>query len=72
MQDELTALGRERWRALADEAARERRAHAVAPMQRAPLRERVATVLVALADRLAPALRETWLPDATVPRAGQL
>jgi hypothetical protein len=72
MQDELTALGRDRWRGLADEAARERRARTVAPEQRVPVRGRVATVLVALADRLAPALRETGVPDASVPSAGQL
>ena len=29
MQDELTALGRARWQALADEAAHERRARAI-------------------------------------------
>ena len=31
MQDELTALGRSRWQALADEAAHERRARAIRP-----------------------------------------
>ena len=71
MQDEMTALGRDRWRDLADEAARERRVRSVAPEQQ-PVRERVAAVLVALADRLAPALRETRVPDASVPGAGQL
>ena len=72
MQDEWTALGRDRWRDLADEAARERRARTVAPEQRVPVRERVAAVLVALADRLAPALRETAVPEASVPGAGQV
>jgi hypothetical protein len=72
MQDELTALGRDRWRDLADEAARERLARTIAPVQRVPVRERVAAVLVALADRLAPALPETGVPDARVPGAGQL
>ena len=72
MQDEWTALGRDRWRDLADEAARERRARIVAPVQRAPVRERVPAVLVALADRLAPALCETAVPEASVPGAGQL
>ena len=71
MQDELTALGRDRWRDLADEATRERRARTVAPEQRVPVRERVAAVLVALADRLAPALRGTAVPEASVPGAGQ-
>ena len=72
MQDELTALGRDRWRDLADEAAHERRARTVAPEQRVPVRERVAAVLVALADRLAPAPRESGVPDASVLGAGQL
>ncbi len=72
MQDELTSLGRDRWQDLADEAARERRARIVAPAQRVPVRERVATVLVALADRLAPALRETQVLEASMPGTGQL
>ena len=54
MQDELTAVGRERWQALAGEAARERRARAIAPIQRASIRERLAVALVGLAARLAP------------------
>ena len=53
MQDELTALGRERWRSLADEAARERRAHAVAPIRRGTARARLTAVLIVLATRLA-------------------
>ena len=72
MQDELTALGRDRWRDLADEAARERRARTATPEQLAPVRERVAAVLVALADRLAPVLRETRVPDVSVSGAGQV
>ena len=62
MQDELTAVGRERWRALADEAACERRAHAVAPIGRGTARARLAAVLVALATRLAPATADTAVP----------
>ena len=62
MQDELTALGRERWRALADEAACERRALAVAPIRRGMARARLAAVLVALATRLAPATAGATAP----------
>ena len=54
MQDELTAVGLERWQALADEAARERGRHAIAPVQQAPIRAGLAAALVALAARLAP------------------
>ncbi len=57
MQDELTAIGRDRWRGLAGEADRERRARAIARGRRALIRERLAAVLVALAARLAPAVQ---------------
>ena len=53
MQDELTAVGRERWQALADEAAQARQRHAIAPVRQAPSRRGLAA-LVALAARLAP------------------
>ena len=59
MQDELTAIGRERWQALAGEAGRERRARALVSGRRAPFRQRLATALVALAARLAPAAPQT-------------
>jgi hypothetical protein len=65
MQDELTAVGRERWRAMADEAARERRARAIAPVRRIPIRMGLAGALVALAARLVPALPT---PPATTGR----
>ena len=55
MQDELTAVGRERWQRLADEAAGERRARTIAPLRRAPLRAGLAAALVTLAARLVPA-----------------
>ena len=38
MQDELTALGRARWQALADEAAHERRARAIMREAQGPQR----------------------------------
>jgi hypothetical protein len=66
MQDEMTTFGRERWQAMADEATRERRARAIAPVRRAPIREGLAAALVALATRLAPAAQA---PTAT---AGEL
>ncbi len=66
MQDEMTTFGRERWQAMADEAARERRARAIAPVRRAPIREGLAAALVALATRLAPA------PPAQAATAGEL
>ena len=66
MQDEMTAVGRERWQAMADEAARERRRRAISPVRRAPIREGLAAALVALAARLAPAVQA---PAAT---AGEL
>ena len=55
MQDDLTAVGRERWQMLADDAARERRARTRTPMRRAPIRAGLAAALVALAARLDPA-----------------
>ena len=66
MQDELTAVGRERWQAMADEAALERRARAIAPARRTPIREGLAAALVALAARLAPAV------EAPAVAAGEL
>jgi len=68
MQDELTAIGRERWRALAGVAARERRARAAVWGRRPSFRQRLATALVALAARLAPASHQT--PCPTLPRPG--
>jgi hypothetical protein len=62
MQDELTMIGRERWRALAGEADRQRRARAVVRGPRESFRQRVATVLVALAARLAPAAHQAPCP----------
>ena len=62
MQEELTAIGRERWRALAGEAAGERRARAVVWGRRASFRQRLATALVAMAARLAPAAHQTPCP----------
>ena len=70
MQDELTAIGRERWQALAGEADRERRARAVAWGRRAPFRQRLATALVALAARLAPAAPERPCPTLACPGSG--
>ena len=66
MQDEMTAVGRERWQAMADEAARERRQRAIAPVGPAPIREGLAAALVALAARLVPAVQ---VPTAS---AGEL
>ncbi len=56
MHDELTAVGRERWQRLADEAAGERRARTIAPIGRAPIRAGLAAALIALAARLVPAM----------------
>ena len=70
MQDELTAIGRERWQALAGEAARERRARAVVWGRRASFRQQLATALVALAARLAPASHQTTPPALTCPNSG--
>ncbi len=64
MQDELTAVGRERWQALADEAARERRAHAVAGIRRGSARERLAAVLIGLATRFSRAAVGTAAPGS--------
>ena len=68
MQDELTAIGRERWRALAGEADRQRRARAIMWDRRASFRQRLATALVVLAARLAPAAHPT--PSPTLPCRG--
>ena len=43
MQDELTALGRARWQALADEAAHERRARAIMREAQGPRRRSART-----------------------------
>jgi hypothetical protein len=67
MQDELTTIGRERWRALAGEAALERRARAAARGRRASFRQRLATALVALAARLAPAAQPAPCPTLRLP-----
>ena len=68
--NDMAAAGRDRWQTLLHEAAQVRLARSVAPVQRAPVRERVAAALLALADRLAPVVRETQAPDASVPGAG--
>ena len=70
MQDELTAIGRERWQALAGGAARERRARAVMWGRRTSFRQRLATALVALAARLAPASPQTPCPALPCPGPG--
>ena len=70
MQDELTAIGRERWQALAGEAARERCARALVWGRRASFRQRLATALIALAARLAPAAPQTSSPALPCPGSG--
>ena len=70
MQDELTAIGRERWRALAGEAARERGARAAVWGRRAAFRQWLATALVALAARLAAASPQTPCPTFPCPGPG--
>ena len=70
MQDELTAIGRERWQSLAVEAAREQRARKVVWGRRASFRQRLATALVALAARLAPAAHQTPCPALACPGSG--
>ena len=70
MQDELTAIGRERWQALAGEADRQRRARAVVWDRRAAFRQRLAMALVALAARLAPAAHQTPCPALACPGSG--
>lgn len=50
--DEIRDCGRERHRALLDEAARQRQRHGV---RRGVLRARLAATLIALGQRLAPA-----------------